>query len=294
VDEKYWVIENDRIASETLRIANEFLYSKMQDGKSEGTLQKYRFLLEKFLLHCQKPLGELTPGDVRDWLSSEYGGKKERTRALSISALSSFFKYCQDEHLLDRELIKKGWRPKIPKSIPKYLGKDEQAACRLQAEKLPLRDHLIYEFLLSSGCRRSELSGLNGKDVDIANRTATVLGKGNKTREVHFSEGCAILLKQYLCTHPKDTDALLLNRSGTRLSDKWIYRVTIRLGKMAGLSAPFNAHRLRHSFATNFLAKGADLNFISAELGHADISATQDYAGIPSQELIALYRKHMG
>jgi site-specific recombinase XerD len=294
VDEKYWVIENDQIAGETLRIANEFLYSKMQEGKSEGTLKKYCFLLKKFLLHCPKPLGELTPGDVLDWLNSQYGGKKERTRALSISALSVFFKYCHEEHHLDRVLIKRSWRPRIPKSIPKYLDKNEQAACRLQAEKLPLRDRMIYEFLLSSGCRRSELAGLDVKDVDLGNRTAIVLGKGNKTRDVHFSEGCAILLQQYLSTHPKDTDALFLNRSGTRLSDKWFYRVTIRLGEMAGLSAPFNPHRLRHSFATNFLARGAGLDFISGELGHADVSATQIYADIPSKELIALYRKYMG
>jgi integrase/recombinase XerD len=287
-----WVIENDQIDDETLKIINEFLKNKMADDKSTNTLKKYRFLLEKFFLHCRKSLWDLTPDDASDWLCSQYGDKKACTRTLIISALSSFFKYCQDERHLDRDLIKRSWRP-IPKSIPKYPGKDEQAVCRLQAEKEPLRDRVIYEFLLSSGCRRSEMFGLDVKDVDIPNRTATVLGKGNKTRQVHFSEGCAILLQKYLEKHPKDTDALFLNRSGDRFSGKGIYRVTARLGQMADLDH-LTPHRLRHTFATNFHAKGANLDFIKEELGHKDIDITRSYAKIPDQELIAAYRKHMG
>jgi hypothetical protein len=89
MEEKSWVIENDQIADETLKIANEFLNSKKLAGKSANTLKKYRFLLEKFLLHCPKSLGEFTPDDVLNWLGSQYGDKEARTMCWPGSAAST-------------------------------------------------------------------------------------------------------------------------------------------------------------------------------------------------------------
>jgi site-specific recombinase XerD len=286
-------LENHRIAEETVRIINDFLESKVQAGRSPDTIRRYRRLLERFFLHCQKSLEDLVPGDVSEWLASQYADAEPVTQAHTLSVLSSFFRFCLDEGHIRRLLIKKRMRPRLPDALPRYLGKDDQAALRLQAEKRSLRDWALFEFMISSGCRRSEVIGLNLNDVNLASRTATVTGKGNKTRQVHFSEGCAVMLGKYLDRRRGDSEALFLNRSGDRLSDKGVYRVTVRFGQLAGLPR-LTPHMFRHTFATNFLGKGVGLDFIKEELGHKGINTTMIFAKVPDKKLVAAYRKYMG
>jgi site-specific recombinase XerD len=293
MDKRYWVCENEKINPQTLEVINDFL-GDTKDSRAVNTIKKRRCCLEKFFISCQKPLNDLTPDDLRDWLSAWGRDKKPRTIAGYIDSLSVFFKDCLENGHVNRLLVKKRWRPRLPKTVPKYLEKSEQAKVRLQAERRPLRDRAIYEFLLSSGCRCSEAAGLDVQDVDLPKRTATVTGKGDKTRDVHFSETCAILLKRYLSVHPKDREALFLNRFGGRLSREGIWVIISGLGKKAGLDRGIYPHRLRHTFATNLLARGAQMNIIKEELGHAHEETTGIYANLPDPVLVALYRKYMG
>ncbi len=120
------------------------------------------------------------------------------------------------------------------------------------------------------------------------------MGKGRKSRPVHFSETCAILLQQYLARRGKDGEALFLSRLGKRISKKRIYEIVSELGKKAELPRTTGPHCFRHTFATNLLAKGAGLDFIASELGHGDLNTTRIYANLPDPQLVALYRKYMG
>lgn len=81
---------------------------------------------------------------------------------------------------MDTIVIKKRWRPKIPQSLPKYLNEHEYARVKLATEQLSIRDRALVLFLLSSGCRRFEVSQLTIQDVDLERRTAKVIGKGKK------------------------------------------------------------------------------------------------------------------
>jgi len=294
MSKSYWVPDDGKINPQTVQVINDFLASLKQVNRSEHTIAQHCLLLKKFFLDCPKPLGDLIPDDLLGWLTSQYGNKKPGTIDKSIDVLSKFFRFCLNEGHVERLLVKSRWRPRIPQAIPKYLEKSEQAMVKLQAEQLSLRDRVIYEFLLSSGCRKAELFGLDLKDVDVSHRTATVVGKGRKIRQVHFSETCAILLKKYLETHPEDTDTLFINKSGVRLSKQWIYEIASGLGKKAGLSRQISPHCFRHTFATNLLAKGAGLDFIASELGHADLNTARTYARLPNPKMVALYRKYMG
>ncbi|WP_027365557.1 tyrosine-type recombinase/integrase [Desulfotruncus alcoholivorax] len=290
--EKYWIIELENIDQQTKVIANEFLQFMKLANKSETTIDRYRRVLEKFLTDCAKPVQELTSDDVLAWINTFYGHTKERTRDFILSILSSFFRFCLAEGYIERTLIKKRWRPRIPKSLPKYLDENELARVKLRAEKLPVRDRALVLFLLSSGCRRAEAASLNVDDLDLENRTARVKGKGGQTREVHFSEECALLLKEYLDNHhPKSEPALFVNQYGKRLSTVGIYKVTSKLGKKTGLPRKLGPHCLRHTFATNLLARGAELEFIGSELGHRDLNTTRIYARVLSEEIISWYRK---
>ncbi|RYG71914.1 integrase [Lentibacillus lipolyticus] len=291
--EKYWVITNRAIDADTREVLNEYLLNLKVSNKADTTIDKYRKILEMFFVECQVPLEVLSSEDVLQWINDYGTDKKEKTMALVISALSTFFAFCQAEDYLDRALMKRRWRPKIPNALPKYLDDAEVASIKKSAETLSVRDRAIVLFLLSSGCRRSEMSRLNVTDVDLDKRTASVVGKGKKVREVHFSEECSLLLQAYLSNRLVNGESLFLNRFGERLQPMGIYKITRKLGEKAGLLQHISPHSLRHTFATTMLSRGADIQFIGDELGHTDLNTTRVYAQIPTEEMMNAYKKIM-
>lgn len=192
-------------------------------------------------------------------------------------------------------VLKKRWRPKIPQSLPKYLNEQEYSRVKMASEQLSLRDRGLVLFLFSSGCRRSEVANLKIEDIDLDKRIAKVIGKGNKIRTVHFSIECAIVLKEYINTRNyKKSDPLFLNRWGQPLQQNGIYKVVKRVGELAGLTLTLHPHCCRHTFATNLLARGADIQFIADILGHTNLNTTRVYARIPSEDMILAYQNIMG
>lgn len=289
----YW---KSNLEDETTRaIMDEYLLSLKLENKAERTIRNYRWFLERFFSMCTVPLNQLTTNDVRKYFIHFTNGKKEKTVDAYLTALSSFLQFCLAEEYIENVIIKKRWRPKIPKSLPKYLNENEFARVKIAAENLALRDRALMLFLFSSGCRSSEVSNLSINDVNLDKRTAEVTGKGKKIRNVHFSEECAIVLKEYLQTRfYKETDPLFLNNSGQRLGSKSIYYTTRKVGKKAGLQQSLHPHCCRHTFATNMLARGATIEFIADELGHSNLNTTRIYARILTEDMITSYQNIMG
>lgn len=292
--DNYWIIESPKINTEAKLIANEYLESLKLANKSPAKVNKYRWVIEMFLIYVYKPLDELESDDVLKWLTTEHKDKKEKTINLFISVLSGLFKFCLDEEYIEKVLVKHRWRPKLSKSLPKYIDKIDLAKVRLEAEKSTLRNRTIFELLVSSGCRVAEAQRLNIDDVDLRNKTAKVMGKGKKIRFIHFTETCAILLERYINTHPLGTGALFLGRNDNRISIRTIQRIINGLGKKAGLSINITPHLMRNTFATILLSKGAPLEFIGAELGHKNDNTTRIYARLPKEQMVSLYRRYMG
>lgn len=122
--------------------------------------------------------------------------------------------------------MKKRWRPKVPKSLPKFLDEFEYARVKQFAEQLPIRDRALILFLFSTGCRVSEASNLNIEDIDLVTRTVNVLGKGKKIRSIFFSQECSLVLRKYLdirSMNPKEP--LFENKFGIRLQDGGIRKI---------------------------------------------------------------------
>lgn len=292
---KYWISTKEAIPKQSRVILNEYLLSLKLANKAEVTISKYRSILEKFMMECAVPIDALTSVDVFKWLESYSVDKKERSIDLVISTLSSFFNFCLAEEYLDTLLMKKRWRPRIPLSLPKFLNEQEYARVKMFAERLSIRDRTIVLFLFSSGCRRSEVIQLNIQDVDLERRTVGVTGKGKKIRHIHFSEECALVLKEYLQTRSgNSSEPLFLNKFGNRLKKTGIYKITTKLGRLAGLKQPLHQHCCRHTFATTMLAKGVDLEFIAEEMGHNNLNTTRVYARIPTEDMIVTYQNIMG
>jgi len=158
--DKYWVLKNDSIDKESLEIVNDYLLSKKAAKLAETTVTRSKREIEIFLLDCGKPIKELTKEDVLSYINTSMKGLKEKSVRCKISFLDCLFKFCLFEGHIDKKLIKSRWKPKLPKSLPKYLEKQEQAKLKLKANEAGLRNELIYELFRSTGCRRSEIWGL--------------------------------------------------------------------------------------------------------------------------------------
>ena len=150
------------------------------------------------------------------------------------------------------------------------------------------RDRAIIELLFGSGLRVSELVGLDRHHINLDRREFRVRGKGQKDRPVFVTESAADFVGRYLESRTDNLPALFINhgrRSGPTKTDGNYRRLTARtiqrrlsdLGLRAGLTQKVTPHTLRHSFATDLLANGADLRSIQALLGHSNISTTQIY-----------------
>ncbi|WP_170291909.1 tyrosine-type recombinase/integrase [Heliobacterium mobile] len=289
-----WEIHHEAIHPTNREAVNQFLLTKYLANRSLLTLDHYRRHLQKFLIDCPKLLVEITADDVIGWIQIHYGDKKETTRNNRLTVLTSFFAFCADEGYIQHVPVKPWWRAKLPKPVPRYLDETELAKVRLAAETLWLRNRLIIEFFLSSGVRIFELVNLRNDDVDVAQRTARIIGKGKKFRWVHFSETCALLLEAYRNIRPQGDPELFLNATGKKLTTRGVHYIVSDLGKQAGLTRNLSPHALRHSFATQLLNKGADLGFISEELGHGNLNTTRIYANLPKEELAAMYDRYMG
>ena len=189
-------------------------------------------------------------------------------------------------------------RPPKGRSLPRTLSQRELELLCLAAKRSenPVAEPLVI-LLLESGMRVSEVCGLDLHDIDLADRSARVVGgKGNKDRLVLFTELSVTVINSWMRTrksraHP-DEVSLFVSRRGKRLRPRGIQKMMDKLAIEAGLpKEKVSPHVLRHNFATGLLERGADLISIQRLLGHASIATTRVYLEISDQTLRQVYRR---
>jgi integrase/recombinase XerC len=150
---------------------------------------------------------------------------------------------------------------------------------------------LIFELLYGCGVRVSELVGLDLDSMDRAERWIRVRGKGRKERQVPYGAKAADALEKYLAMRSAKpgAQALLVNREGTRLTDRSVRNIVKFYSRMTAGDASLHPHSFRHAYATHLLADGADLRAIQELLGHATLSTTQKYTQVSLTDLMAVY-----
>ncbi|MEH6938317.1 tyrosine-type recombinase/integrase [Bacillus sp. JJ664] len=292
--EKYWELKKTLPNQANQEVINEFLLSLKLENRSDGTITHYRYFLERFFGDIKEDYSSLTSETILQWFLEHQSHVKEATLHSRLAVLSSFYNFCVIEEHISKSPMKSRWYPRLPHPIPKYLEKDDIAKTRLQIENVSIRNQLLVEFMLVSGCRVGEVNNLNWEDVDLENRTACVVGKGKKIRHVHFTDKCAVLFERYLTKRKIKSGALFVTTTGKRLGIRRIQVIIYEIGELAALSKRLHPHRFRHTFATELLAKGAELSFIGDELGHSQVASTLIYARLPKREIVSLYRKYMG
>jgi integrase/recombinase XerC len=267
---------------------------------SPHTEAAYRRDLGALVAYCDSEKladwGRLDSHHVRTFAAREHrDGLGPRSIQRRLSAVRGFFNYLIREKALAANPAVEIRAPKAPKRLPKTLDADQVASllARTPTDALSRRDLAMLELLYSSGLRLAELAGLDVADVDLADRTVRVLGKGSKTRVLPVGRKAVDALRAWLAdrrTLVQDgAGALFTGRGGRRLGARAIQRRIGRWAAGSDLSVPVHPHLLRHSFATHLLESSRDLRGVQELLGHADISTTQVYTHLDFQHLARIY-----
>lgn len=268
-----------------------------EKGLSELTRKNYaRDIAQLLSLAEQEDLAQLKVHNIRRYVAQMHGkGLSGKSISRALSAWRGFFDYLGQRHGFSHNPCVGMRAPKSPKSLPQALAVDQAVRLvNIQGDDpLSLRDRAMMELFYSSGLRLAELVGLNLDALDLASGTATVTGKGNKTRIVPIGSYAVEALKKWLiarCLLPQqEAQAIFVNLRGKRLSHR---AVQLRMKEWAikqGIDADVHPHMLRHSFATHVLQSSGDLRAVQEMLGHANISTTQVYTHLDFQHLAKVY-----
>jgi tyrosine recombinase XerC len=268
-------------------------------------LEKYhQFLLERGVAAEQAGIAEAR-GFV-GWLTRE--GLSPRSVNRMISGVRGWYRYMESRSQVPSNPFAEIRSLRTEKPLPSFLFEDEMARLVEMPTHEPaadgdsfwkLRDRAVLETLYSTGCRISELVALNNADVDLKNRTATVMGKGRKERNVFLGDAAVLALREYMALrrfHARvaDDDAvrsLFINQRCRRITDRGVRFILSEYLVRANLGKRVTPHTFRHSFATHLLDRGADIRAVQELLGHASLSTTQVYTHVGLEKLKKVYRR---
>jgi integrase/recombinase XerC len=227
---------------------------------------------------------------------------KKVTISRKIASLRAFFKYLLREGRVAYNPADMIQSPRVEKYLPSFLSVDEAFTLVdgvFNDDVFGLRDKAVIELLYSSGIRVGELSGLNVDDIDWSSHLMKIRGKGRKERIVPIGGPAMKALRDY--TGKRDTmtrssedgksQALFLNRFGSRLSTRSVARIIDKYVLVSGINKKISPHALRHSFATHLMDGGADMRVIQELLGHESLSTTQKYTSMSIGKLLEIYDK---
>jgi integrase/recombinase XerD len=244
---------------------------------SRAVLERY----QRFLYHYRKKDGEpLSVAGQRCKLVPLRGYFKWLTRTGAISANPA----------ADLDL------PRQLKRLPRVVLTETEAERVMAAvdssTPIGLRDRAMLEVLYATGMRRAEIAQLELSDVELERGVVLIReGKGGKDRLLPLGERALHWIAQYLeQARPQlawnaNEETLFLGHGGERLSPLWLSTLVAKRVDAAQLGKRGGCHLWRHTMATLMLEGGADIRFIQAMLGHAELSTTQIYTQVAIRKL---------
>jgi integrase/recombinase XerD len=264
-------------------------------GRSLNTVMAYRRDLELFVT------SKKTSSSVQAFYHfMKEQGLSQRSQARAISSLRTYFKFCEDRGLKSPEL-RELKLPKVKNKLPDVLTKVDfdslYESCKTDDPFRSARNQMTLLMLFGSGCRVSELIGLDLKDFNETESYITITGKGNKQRAVPLTDHLRSELKIYLeQIRPKilkeSTQSIFINDRGNRPSRVDIWRWLSSWSKKAGFKQAVSPHQFRHGCATALLESGADLRSIQMLLGHSSLQTTQIYTTVTNTKLNQTVEDH--
>jgi integrase/recombinase XerD len=276
----------------------------VERGLAENTLSAYQQDLNRFILSVGKNdlkyIDQVTADNLSNYLADLSAAKLSATSLTRhFAAIKGFFKFAVKENIISTDPTVSIATPKLPSRLPKALPVSEiekLIAVVSTPNLVGYRNLAILEFMYGTGCRISELTGLDVDDLDIVEHTVRLRGKGDKQRLVPLGEYAITALNKYLvAARPSfssgktvDTAAVFRNQRGGRLTRQGVWAI-LRQAAVAAEISDMTPHSLRHSFATHLLEGGADIRVVQELLGHSSVATTQIYTKVSIDGLRSVY-----
>jgi integrase/recombinase XerD len=222
-----------------------YLAVKRLEGLSKKTLKNYQYNLLIFGSYLNKPLATVTVTDIRLFLTTRCSKMKASSMNGQITILKSFFGWLVNEEYILKNPMLQIKQTKVPKRIRHAMTDEEVELIRQACETN--REKALTEFMISTGCRLSEIVGVNKEDINWHEMSLNVIGKGNKERKVYFNIKAKIMLKKYLEGRSDVNSALFVASKGNhdRLGGRSIEKEIKNISKRAG----FEKNQYFHTFS---------------------------------------------
>jgi len=245
---------------------------------SPHTIQSYIKANQKLLDFTKKSPPQSTTNDVKLFISENLTDKA----AMSINLFLAAIKYAYLT-IFNNDITASIKRPKKEKHIPTTLSKEEikKLLNEIKNEKSKLMISLIY----ACGLRVSELTKLKISDLNFPEKIGHIhQAKGNKDRIFNIPEFLIEDLQYQTKQQMKKKEKYFFTARNGKLSERNIQKIVSSAANRAGLKN-VHTHTLRHSFATHLLENNVDIRKIQELLGHANLSTTQIYTHVSTEEL---------
>ena len=288
-----------------LELIEDFLsYEKEIRALSENTIINYRLDLEylnEFLSKSGVAIDDVRKEDARELtrvLSKEYD---ESSVLRHLTSYRMFYTYLLRHDIVTQNPFEAISLRRQTKHLPVVLTEDEvkELLAMPHSDFLGLRDHILFLFLYSTGCRISEALSVDVKDIEWTNRRIKIIGKGSKERFVFLPKRIIGELEGYIKERNSYLEskrcaieaALFIGESGKRLPFSSAHIIFDKYKERLGWQKEFTPHTLRHSFATHMMDRGADIRLVQELLGHESISTTQIYTHVSKERLKNVYNE---
>lgn len=289
-------------------------YLAIERNYSAHTLRAYlselRFFFEFLNDHAnghanKTMLAGCKVGDFRSYLAQKTMKENQSaTRARSLSALKTFYKFLNDRGILYNPQVALLRSPKKPKRYPRGIEFENIVKIietlrndKAEGNWLSYRNVALFTLLYGTGMRISEALSLNITDRP-RDMMIRVMGKGSKERALPILPIVEATLDQYITAeknigtdHTAPDAPLFINSRGNRLSADGARSIIRDLRRSLQMPDNITPHAFRHSFATHLLQAGANLRLIQKLLGHESLSSTQIYTDLMVEDLLAVHAK---
>lgn len=281
----------------------------VERGLSPATVSAYQSDLNKYITWLTsrgiEKAEEIHREDIEQFITS-LSGMSARSIARSLASIHEFHKFLSAEGIAPADVSQGVKAPKVGSSLPDVLTIDEvsriidvAAQSAQTGDPVSIRDRALLEFMYASAARVTETVGLDLTDLDLNDRVARLLGKGDKQRLVPLGSYACEALSEYLATGREqlalksktgiEQRAVFLNKRGKRLSRQSVWEIVKHYAALAQVHKDIHPHTLRHSCATHLIQGGADVRTVQELLGHASVTTTQIYTHVSPQTLIESY-----
>ena len=284
---------------------DEFIeYLKTERAFSSHTVLAYVADLKQFMECIERECGvkeekDITTSMIRIWLVDlKENGVTNRSISRKVASMRTYFNFIERKGFISQNPMLKIVAPKITLKNPNIVLTDDMERVLMEKQQdtsfTGVRNSLILELLYATGMRQAELLEVEEDDINYENSEIRIEGKGRKERIVPISRSLLDKIREFIdrkhalnITTPK----LLVNRRFGPMTKKQLYTLVSRELALVTSLEQRSPHVLRHSFASNVLKEGGDLNSVKEILGHSSLASTQVYTHTTIEELKKAYKQ---